>query len=87
MRRDPSLRWEVPEDATYRLAIRDQLATTPATAGRKFVLSIRKPQPALDIMAAWLYPIAAQAQARPIGNNLLPGGSAAIRILIGRAKD
>ncbi len=86
VRRDPSLRWEVPEDATYRLAIRDQLATTPATAGRKFVLSIRKPQPALDIMAAWLYPIAAQAQARPIGNNLLPGGSAAIRILIGRAE-
>ena len=85
VRRDPSLRWEAPEDATYRLTVRDQLASTPATAGRKYVLSVRKPQPALDVLAAWLYPINNQATARPIGNNLLPGGSAAIRVLINRA--
>ena len=84
-RRDPSLRWEAPEDATYRVAVRDQLASTPATAGRKYVLSIRKPQPALDMLAAWLYPINNQAQAKPIGNNLLPGGSVAVRVLISRA--
>ena len=84
-RRDPSLRWEAPEDATYRVAVRDQLASTPATAGRKYVLSVRKPQPALDMLAAWLYPINNQAQAKPIGNNLLPGGSVAVRVLISRA--
>lgn len=85
VRRDPSLRWEAPEDATYRVSVRDQLATTPATAGRQYVLAIRKPQPALDMLAAWLYPINNQAQAKPMGNNLLPGGSAAIRVLISRA--
>ncbi len=85
-RRDPSLRWEVPEDATYRLAVRDQLASTPSTAGRKYVLSVRKPQPALDVLVAWLYPINNQAQAKPIGNNLMAGGSAAVRVLISRAE-
>lgn len=85
VRRDPSLRWEAPEDAVYRVIIRDQLATTNATAGRKYVLAIRKPQPALDMLAAWLYPINNQAQAKPIGNNLMPGGNAAIRVLIARA--
>ncbi len=84
-RRDPALRWEAPEDATYRVIIRDQLASTPATAGRKYVLSIRKPQPALDMLAAWLYPINNQAQAKPIGNNLMPGGSTAVRVLVSRA--
>jgi hypothetical protein len=85
VRRDASLRWEAPEDAIYRVVVRDQLATSSATAGRKYVLAMRKPQPALDILAAWLYPINNQAQARPIGNNLLPGGSAVVRVLISRA--
>ncbi|MCC6509745.1 MAG: hypothetical protein IT423_11590 [Pirellulaceae bacterium] len=84
-RSDPSLRWSAPDDATYHVTVRDQLATSSATAGRKYVLAIRKPQPALDLMAAWAYPINNQAQAKPIGNNLIIGGSLAIRVVAGRA--
>ncbi len=81
VRSDPSLRWEVPEDATYRVVVRDQLATSASSAGKKYILAVRKPQPALDLLAAWAYPTNNQAQARPIGNNLLVGGSVAVRVL------
>lgn len=84
VRADPSLRFDVPEDATYRIVVRDQLASNAATAGGKFLISVRKPQPALQIVAAWASPINNQAQAQPIGNNLMLGSTAAIRIVINR---
>lgn len=85
VRSDPSLRFEAPADATYRLMIRDQLATNAASAGKKYVLAVRKPQPALSLLAAWAPVTNVPAQTKPIGNNLLTGGTAAVRIVVERA--
>lgn len=85
-RSDPSFRFEAPADGDYRLVVRDQLASNTATAGKKFLLSVRKPQPALSLVAAWASPTNVPAQAKPIGNNLVVGGTASVRILVDRAE-
>lgn len=81
---DPSLRFDAPEDATYRIVVRDQLASNAATAGGKFLISVRKPQPSLSVIAAWASPRNNQAQALPTGNNLMLGSAAAVRVLVQR---
>ncbi len=81
VRSDPALRFDPPEDSTYRVIVRDQLASNPSMVGRRFLMGVRKSEPSLNVVAAWLYPINNQAQAKPIGCNLLNGGSVAMRVL------
>jgi len=83
-RTDPSVRVEVPSDGTYRLVVRDQFASNPARLGGKFLVSIRPPAPGLIALAGWVTPTNNAAQSRPTGSNLLPGGTAAIRIQLTR---
>lgn len=84
VRSDPSIKLDVPADATYRVVVRDQLATNDSRSGGKFALDIRKPQPSLSVLVAWAPPTNVPAQIRPTGNNILAGSAAALRVIVMR---
>ncbi|MCA9134372.1 MAG: hypothetical protein KDA45_14485, partial [Planctomycetales bacterium] len=85
--RDPRLGWTAPEDAVYRLELRDSEAgPRPADAGH-FSLTVSEPQPEFELLSYFPYPTNTPATARPMGSHLLPGGTEAIRVVALRGQD
>lgn len=80
-RNDPWLQWNVPEDATYRIAVIDnQSGQRPHDAGQ-FALSVSELHPNFRLLAYHPFPTNAPASSRPFGTQLLKGGTEPIQIL------
>ncbi len=78
--RDPYLAWKVPEDGTYRVTIRDFESGLRPVDSMEFLLEVRDPQPGFRLLAHRLFPNPNRALARPLGSNLMRGGTEAILV-------
>src|SRR5690606_5472955 len=78
---DPALVWVAPEDATYRISIRDNQAGDRPTDALGFELSVSDVAPAFELIAYRPHPTNNPATARAVGSSLARGGTESIHLL------
>lgn len=81
---DPSIRFQAPEAARYRIMLLDNQTGERPSSASEFLLSVREPQPTFELVAHTAFPTNNAAQARPLGSNLLRGGTEAIQVIVAR---
>ena len=80
-RLDPSLVWTPPEDASYRISLRDSQAGERPSDAQQFVLVVRQAQPGFELVAYSPYPSNNVASSRHFGSNLLLGSTDVIHVV------
>lgn len=88
---DPVARWEVQEDGTYRVTLRDLNNTLDPVHNRQYFLSIRKPLPDFALVCAPLTPVPnkmytleSNHRVQVRGTNLRPGQVLPVRVFATR---
>lgn len=80
-RYDPELVWTAPEEATYRISVRDNQTGSRPTDSVRFALSVSEIQPRFRLLAYRPFPHSNPATARPFGSNLMRGGTELVHVL------
>ncbi len=79
---DPQLLWKVPEDGNYRFALLDQENGPRPADATAYSLIVRTAKPRFKLLAYIPYPANDINTSRPIGSNLLRGGTESVRFLL-----
>jgi hypothetical protein len=80
-RRDPMITWSVPEAGRYRAVLLDNESSPRRPEEVRYVLDIRPARPDFQLLAYPPFPSNNPALARPIGLNLIRGGSCSLRVV------
>lgn len=80
-RYDPELVWTAPEGANYRISVRDNQTGNRPSDSMRFSLSVGEIQPGFWLLAYRPFPHSNPATARPLGTNLMRGGTEAVHVL------
>lgn len=78
--KDPVALFTVPEDALYRLSIRDLDIGTSLRPRQKYCLRIRQPNPGFDLVAYRVFPAKDAIAVKPFASKLFRGGVEMIRV-------
>ncbi|MCA9125999.1 MAG: hypothetical protein KDB22_02900, partial [Planctomycetales bacterium] len=82
--KDPSLDWHAPQDGIYRVAVLDNESGQRPVDSTEFILRVSPPRPDFELFAYRPFPTNNPAGARPMGSNLLRGGTEVVRLLVNR---
>lgn len=77
---DPLVRFEAPEDGTYRVTVRDRYFASRGGAELVYRLSVRRPEPDFRLAVVPFTPPSASAASAPWGVSLRKGESAAVTV-------
>jgi len=80
-RYDPELLWTAPEEATYRISVRDNQTGTRPQDAVGFALSVSEIRAGFQLVAYRPFPHSNPATARPFGTNLMRGGTESVHVL------
>ena len=78
---DPQLTWTAPQDATYRIVLRDLDRGQSLRAKKRFQLRANELKPRFELVAYRVYPHKDVNQSKGFGSKLFRGGAEAIRVL------
>ena len=79
--RDPQLQWTVPEDGRYRVELLDNESGQRLAEQCGYQLRVQLSEPTLSLLAYPLYSSNNPALSRPVGLNVMRGGTCSIRVL------
>ncbi len=77
---DSQLTFTAPQEATYRLVLRDLDTGQTLQKSQQYFVQLRRPEPRFDLVAYRPFPAKDANSSRPIGSQLFRGGTEAIRV-------